>query len=597
MKKAFQVFLLFLLIAAIFSGCNKANVQENACDEQVNACDEQVNACISDIKSGLESRWTFTNKDYNSYEEHRENVRQGINAELSKIEKYVDVEFKDDKFDDIIEEYINALNNQKAGIEFKFSDTKKYNELYIEKGLVPRKNCLNELKNKYGLTVGEDFKDNFDNVLNSDYTPLVAPNEQVKFETEYGKLGIKFLGFESLVNPSDEKELVIYCEIENFSYYDEWNGESLLFDYFMGVYDGANYNIEFKSSAHDYIDGYKECMGFADLKRGEKGKFAILLDYSKEIDIIYISFGGNEKSYGCYLTSNNRTDNWLDNNKSQNENDETNKQDNGSQNLWTYNYYVDYQFGEKTDDWYISTYDSIEGTFENSVTANSELLVDVLYDYNDEISIFLYEYADEDNLVKNSSSQYKDYYKFVLKNDEGKTVDARGQMHPGGDRIYIIDKYHSSVLNLLKTSKTIKFYIEFEDSPTTRYRFEICMNNFNDVLNEMIASSGGAGQNASGNNPPQFIAPSLDSSKYALFFDIGESETIYITIDNGSLEEWSLTATIEDSSVADYRWGDWDGKTIPITIAALDSGETGLKVCIDGYEETTTLYIGLVVYD
>ena len=223
MKKAFQVFLLFLLIAAFFSGCNKANVQENTCDEQ-------VNACISDIKSGLESRWTFTNKDYNSYEEHRENVQQGIDAELSKIEKYVDVEFKDDKFDAIIEEYINALNSQKAGIEYKFSDTKKYNELYIENGLVPRKDCLNELKNKYGLNVGENFKDNFDNVLNGGYTPLVAPNEQVKFETEYGKLGIKSLGFESLVNPSNEKELVIYCEIENFSYYDEWNGESLLFD-------------------------------------------------------------------------------------------------------------------------------------------------------------------------------------------------------------------------------------------------------------------------------------------------------------------------------------------------------------------------------
>jgi len=581
MKKALQVFLVFILIAAFLNGCNKV--------------DEQVTACISDIKSGLESRWAFTNKDYNSYEEHRENVQQGIDAELSKIEKYVDVEFKDDKFDAIIEEYINALNSQKAGIEYKFSDTKKYNELYIENGLVPRKDCLNELKNKYGLSVDEDFQDNFDSVLNGNYTTLVAPNEQVKFETEYGKLGIKFLGFESLVNPSDEKELVIYCEIENFSYYDEWNGESLLFDYFMGVYDGANYNIEFKSSAHDYIDGYKECMGFADLKRGEKGKFAILLEYSKEIDIIYISFGGTEKSYGCYLTSTDRNDNSLGNNDSQN--DETNNQDNSSQNLWTYNYYVDYQFGEKTDDWYISTYDSIEGTFENSATTNSKLLVDVLYDYNDEISIFLYEYADEDNLVKNSSSQYKDYYKFVLKNDEGKTIEARGQMHPGGDRIYIIDKYHSSVLNLLKTSKTIKFYIEFEDSPTTRYRFEIYMNNFNDIVDEMIKDSGDSGQNVSGNNPPQFIAPSLNSSKYALFFDIGESDTIYITIDNGSLEEWSLTATIEDSSVADYNWGDWNGNTIPITITALDSGETGLKVCIDGYEETTTLYIGLVVYD
>ena len=57
-------------------------------------------------------------------------------------------------------------------------------------------------------------------------------------------------------------------------------------------------------------------------------------------------------------------------------------------------------------------------------------------------------------------------------------------MYAGGDRINILSEHHDSVLNLMKTSKTLKFYIEFEDSPTTQYRFEMDMNNFNDVLNE-----------------------------------------------------------------------------------------------------------------
>jgi len=155
------------------------------------------------------------------------------------------------------------------------------------------------------------------------------------------------------------------------------------------------------------------------------------------------------------------------------------------QDEWGYNYYVDYQFGEETDEWYVTTMEYIDGTFENSATENSPLLVEILYDCNDEISIFLYEYADEDNLVKNSSSQYKDYYKIVVKNEKGQTYEARGQMHPGSDRIYVIDTYHSFVLNLMKTSQKLKFYIEFEDSPATQYRFEVDMSNFNDVVNDM----------------------------------------------------------------------------------------------------------------
>lgn len=146
---------------------------------------------------------------------------------------------------------------------------------------------------------------------------------------------------------------------------------------------------------------------------------------------------------------------------------------------------MDNEFGEKTNEWYVTTHQPLDGTFENSATDNSELLVEILYDCNDEISIFLFEYADKDNLVKNNSSEYKDYYKIVVKNEKGKTYEARGQMHPGSDRIYIIDTYHSSVLNLMRTSEMLKFYIEYEDSPTTQYRFEVDMNNFNEVLNDM----------------------------------------------------------------------------------------------------------------
>ena len=289
MKKHFAITILVCCVLCFMSGCGRL--------------DEQGKQCLLDVKKGLQSRWDFTNAEYKSYEEYQSNILKGVEAELSVLEEYRDTSFENDKFAAIIDSYISALESQKEGITYMFTDTEKYNKLFIEHGLLVRSECLQQLEDKYDLSVDSNYKSTFDTVLEGSYTPVIAPNQQVKFETEYGEIGVKFIEFEILTNPSEEKELVIYCEMENVSYYDEWNGETILFDYFMGVYDGAQYNIEFKDSAHDYIDGFKECMGCADLRKGEKGKFAILCDYSDDIDIIKISFGGTDDTYCCYLTS------------------------------------------------------------------------------------------------------------------------------------------------------------------------------------------------------------------------------------------------------------------------------------------------------
>ncbi len=287
---------------------------------------DQEKQCLTDLQSGLQSRWDLTNKDYKSYEEYQSNIIKGIDAELSALDKHKKAEFADEKFAKIITEYIEALENQKEGISYIFTDTEKYNDLYIEKGLVIRSESIKSLKDKYGFSVDKDYSDNFDSVLECSYTPLIAVGEQVKFDTEYGEIGVKLLGFDTLTNPADDKELVLYCELENFSYYDEWNGESLIFDYFMSVYDGARYTLEFKGESYDYIDNYEECAGFADLKQGEKGKFAIMLDYTEDIDIIYVSFWGKDTAYGCYLTS----DNWKAN---YNNSSDTNANETTSDNI------------------------------------------------------------------------------------------------------------------------------------------------------------------------------------------------------------------------------------------------------------------------
>lgn len=266
--------------------------------------DKQSEECINSLKLGLENRWEITNKDYRTYEEFKNNIVLGIDAELAQLEKYRNTQFDNKKFDETIKEYIKALDNQKKGIEYIFTDAKQYNSLYLEQGETIRSMCLNTFNKKYGLSFDSNYKENFDNILAADYTTTVAIGEQIRINAEYGEIGVKLLGFDILTNPGDDKELVLYCEVENFSYYDEWNGESILTDYFISLYDGKGYNVETKNESYDYVDEYRESAGFIDLKQGEKGKFAILFDYQENIDIVYVSLNGKSESYGCYLPSN-----------------------------------------------------------------------------------------------------------------------------------------------------------------------------------------------------------------------------------------------------------------------------------------------------
>ena len=71
---------------------------------------------------------------------------------------------------------------------------------------------------------------------------------------------------------------------------------------------------------------------------------------------------------------------------------------------WSLGYYVD-EFNQSTSEGFVSHANYFIGTFSNSATTDSLLLVQVLADAND-ITIFLYEYGSD--LVKNSSSYYVD---------------------------------------------------------------------------------------------------------------------------------------------------------------------------------------------
>lgn len=264
--------------------------------------DEQKTNCLNDLKIGLQNRWDLADQDYSSFEENQGKTLKGIDEELKELEEYKNIEFKDEAFGKTINEYINALESQKEGISYVFTNADKYNELFHEKGRNIRIDCLNQLIDEYNFNVDPEYENSLEDLVNDDCEySLIEQNDKVEFDTEYGEVGVSFIGFDIMTNPADEKELVLLCELENISYEDEYNGEMLFIDYFMTLSDGEGYRIHPKNTCYDYIEGYEESTGSVFLNKGEKSRFAIMFDYIDEIDTIYAVVGGEEQTYECYI--------------------------------------------------------------------------------------------------------------------------------------------------------------------------------------------------------------------------------------------------------------------------------------------------------
>lgn len=141
--------------------------------------------------------------------------------------------------------------------------------------------------------------------------------------------------------------------------------------------------------------------------------------------------------------------------------------------IWRIRHFVD-EFGEDTDEAYMTNSSSFIGTFSNSATENSELLVDLIIRSDNSIkgkhyprtSIQLYEYGGN-NPVK---AYGKDTYSVRVKDAEGKVYSLRAANF--SDRLIITyddaPKLHSA---LMKGGK-ILFSINENDAPTS-YQFSI----------------------------------------------------------------------------------------------------------------------------
>jgi hypothetical protein len=134
--------------------------------------------------------------------------------------------------------------------------------------------------------------------------------------------------------------------------------------------------------------------------------------------------------------------------------------------IWYVGHYVD-EFGEPTKQGYITNKDYIKGQFSNTATQDSKLNVRFLISNSSDISIQLYEYADNNPVKAYSTTNYR----VLIQDADGKRLDIRATNY--SERLSFDKTASRQVHNVLMKGGTIKFKIIEIDTPTTEYEFTI----------------------------------------------------------------------------------------------------------------------------
>ena len=164
--------------------------------------------------------------------------------------------------------------------------------------------------------------------------------------------------------------------------------------------------------------------------------------------------------------------------------------------IWTIKYYID-EFGDPTEDGYVTTKNRIQGKFSNTATTNSELDVCLYLDEN--VGIRLFEYGS--NIVKGAYSNGTAYDIIVLSPSKEKTK-MTGTLHYGGDRIFLDSQYVTDFYKILIEGGEVKVSMVNHDHPASKYLFTIddssCIENALKYLYEDMHVSDAAGSVSNG---------------------------------------------------------------------------------------------------
>lgn len=145
---------------------------------------------------------------------------------------------------------------------------------------------------------------------------------------------------------------------------------------------------------------------------------------------------------------------------------------------WYIKHYVDDFKEEIADQWYVEGV--FYGTFSNSATTNSKCSANVVYDYDNRLTFFLFDYGTHQ--LKNSYSSKADYYTVKYKDSKGTIRELSAYIPAEGDRMFIND-----FTPLLEAIKTGNVSIQITDNKysTNVYNFVIESDNFTEILTEV----------------------------------------------------------------------------------------------------------------
>ena len=162
--------------------------------------------------------------------------------------------------------------------------------------------------------------------------------------------------------------------------------------------------------------------------------------------------------------------------------EENNSIDYSEKGNWLVKYFVD-DFGDPTSSGYISNNEILKGTFSNSATTNSELLLYFIISDSANVAIKLFEYG------RNEVNAYStNYYSVKVKNSNGEVSTFSGTIYENGDRLYVdpgFRKTHVSGLHkLLLKGGMLSFSIKESDSMTS-YKFKTDATGYANAFNEL----------------------------------------------------------------------------------------------------------------
>jgi len=122
---------------------------------------------ISDLAKGLEARWDISDaQDLSTLSdaEYKKVMVPAVQAELDAVDKYQSEKFSDTKLQEYVIQYINALKDQKAALDYVGVDNLKFSDEW-QPAYNKRTQNISIFVNTYGLKVSEKYQTNIDELL------------------------------------------------------------------------------------------------------------------------------------------------------------------------------------------------------------------------------------------------------------------------------------------------------------------------------------------------------------------------------------------------------------------------------------------------